>query len=115
MIVEKTYLRCFDLEATAEFYRALLERDGTRVGRNEYAFDLAGTWLSCVRLGGHEQTPHPLALVLGAPRLPTARDIEHAGGRVQHHFPFAAPAGETIFATDPSGNAVCFLLIASPA
>ena len=110
-VVQKTYLLCFDLESTVDFYRALLKRDGVRLGRNEYSFDLVGTWLSCVRLGGHEHTPAPLAIVLGAAKLPTAREIELAGGRVLTDFPFTVPAGETIVAADPGGNVVCFKLV----
>ena len=112
--IQKTYLHCFDLEQTVDFYRTLLKRDGTWLGRNECAFDLDGTWLSCVRQGGHEQVLRPNAVVISTTRLPTVREIEHAGGRAQAHFSFAVPDGETVFATDPAGNQVCFVVMAGP-
>lgn len=109
-MIAKTYLRCFDLEACISFYRALLKQDGVRVGGNEYAFDLDGVWLACVRDGGHEQIHRPLAIVLKTETLPTPLEIAKAGGRHERHFDFAVPAGETAFATDPDGNSVCFVL-----
>ena len=110
MLIGKTYLRCFDLEACIAFYRTLLQQDGVRVGYNEYAFDLGGSWLSCVRDGGHEQIRQPLAIVLTTQKLPTPLEISKAGGRHERHFRFAVPVGKTLFATDPDGNAVCFVL-----
>lgn len=109
--IQKSYLHCFDLESTVDFYRTLFKQDGTWLGRNECTFGLGGASLSCVRFGGHEQVSRPLAVVLGTTKLPTAREIEHAGGRVQAHFSFAMPDGETVVAIDPGGNEVCFVLM----
>ena len=111
--VHTTYIPCAELEATVDFYRTLLQRDGVRVGRCEYAFDLGGMRLSCVRVGGHEHTPQAVALVLSTDRLPTTVDIKQAGGGRLDSFPFAVTAPEAMLATDPSGNAVCFVREAS--
>ena len=110
--VHTTYIPCADLEATADFYRTLLQRDGVRMGSCEYAFDLGGMRLSCIRIGGHEYTPQAVGLVLSTNRLPTTVDIKQAGGTPLDRFPFAVTAPEAVFATDPSGNAICFVRIA---
>lgn len=112
--VHTTYLPCADLDATADFYRSVLKRDGVRISRSAYVIDLGGSKLACARMGGHELVPNPLALVLSVARLPSLAEIEAAGGRRADYFPFAVPTGESTFATDPSGNAVCFVRTGEP-
>ena len=107
--VHTTYLPCVDLDATTDFYRSVLKRDGVWASRSEYVIDLGGSKLACARMGGHELAPSPLALVLSVTHLPSLAEIEGAGGRRADYFPFAVPTGESTFATDPSGNAVCFV------
>lgn len=107
------YVPCFHFEASVEFYAALLGRRGLSAGWREHAFELGSTRLSCVRTGGHEYVPEPIALMLAVDRLPSAGAIKAAGGKPLEQFPFSvSPALETRLATDPSGNAICFVLAA---
>ena len=101
-----------DFEATVDFYRLILKLDGARVSAREHLFESGGARLSCVRMGGHECAHQPTALVLGADRLPTAKEIQAAGGRTDARRPlFELPEGAgAALATDPSGNTICFVL-----
>jgi hypothetical protein len=105
------YLPCFHFEASVAFYAALLGRRGVSAGWREHMFELGSLRLACVRVGGHEYVPDPVALMLAIDKLPSANAIKMAGGKLPEQFPFSvSPALETRLATDPSGNAICFVL-----
>lgn len=107
------YVPCFQFEASVEFYAALLGRRGASAGWREHTFELGSTRLSCVRMGGHEYVPDPVSMVLAVDRLPSASAIKAAGGKPLEQFPFSvSPVLEARLATDPSGNAICFVLAA---
>ena len=113
-----------DIDRASRFYRAVLGQAGQRVSPGRHYFDCEGTILACYDpvADGDEQGARPLSeplyFAVDDLELTRSRATEAGATLPPTNAPDVGPLGEiavrpwgerSFYATDPFGNALCFV------